>query len=367
MSKLLANTSRRALCIQPNDLAFLTGYCKIGFTVGLKPYMLFYDMSYLSYLSFIPIYKERVWGGRNFQYHLGRSLPSQQKLGESWDVVDREDSQSIVKSGLYQGLSLRKLIELHAEDIIGPHWPTNKRFPLLVKWLDCQERLSLQVHPPKALAQELGGEPKCENWYIAECLQNASLFAGLKKGIDKKSFEKALEDHKVEEYLHTICVKRGDSFFVPSGRLHAIDAGNLILEIQENSDTTYRVYDWGRLDLDGKPRALHREQSLRSIQFKDCEPKPIPYSPGYQLLAQCPAFRIRKYDLNPDSLPLKTSIGEGAILLSIIRGQLQLIGTDQQDPRDLCTGQTILLPYSQHFAFKALVPTTVLLTDQFTS
>lgn len=325
-----------------------------------------YTMSHRSYLSFLPVYKERVWGGRNFEQYLGRSLPFEKKIGESWDIVDREDSQSIVTSGLYKGLSLRKLIECHAEDIIGPHWPTNKRFPLLVKWLDCQERLSLQVHPPKAIAQELGGEPKCENWYIAECLPHASLIAGLKAGTRKEDFEIALNNHQIESCLHTIPVKRGDSFFVPSGRLHAIDAGSLILEIHENSDTTYRVYDWNRLDLDGKPRALHAKQSLRSIRFEDYEPKPIPYTPGYQLLAECPSFRIRKYDLTPDSLPLKTSIGEGAILLSIIRGQLQLIGTDQQNLDDLRTGKTILLPYSQHFAFKALVPTTVLVTDQFT-
>lgn len=324
-------------------------------------------MSHLSYLAFLPIYKKKIWGGNNFKQYLGRSLPDSQNIGESWDIVDREDAQSIVKGGLYKGLSLAKLIEMHAEDIIGPHWPTNKRFPLLVKWLDCQERLSLQVHPPKPIAQELQGESKCENWYIAECAPKASIIAGLKKGTSQADFEAALNNNRVEDCLHTIFVKPGDSFFVPSGRLHAIDAGNLILEIQENSDTTYRVYDWGRLGLDGKPRPLHRDKSLRSIQFNDFEPQPIASAKGYQLLADCPSFRIRKYDLAPESPPLKTSIGEGAMLLSIIKGQLQLIGTDQQDPSDLCTGQTILLPYSQHFAFKALVPSTVLLTDRFSA
>lgn len=324
-------------------------------------------MSHLPYLAFLPVYKTKLWGGNNLQRYLGRSLPAGQNIGESWDIVDREDAQSIVKSGLYKGLSLRKLIEMHAEEIIGPHWPTNKRFPILVKWLDCQERLSLQVHPPKPLAQELGGEPKCENWYIAECTPQASIIAGLKRGTTQADFETALATHTVEDCLHTIFVKPGDSFFVPSGRLHAIDAGNVILEIQENSDTTYRVHDWGRLDLDGHPRPLQREESLRSIRFEDFEPKPIACTPGYQLLADCPSFRIRKYDLLPEGPPLKSSIGEGAMLLSIIKGQLQLIGTDQQDPSDLCTGQTLLLPYSQHFAFTALVPSTVLVTDRFSS
>jgi mannose-6-phosphate isomerase len=175
----------------------------------------------------------------------------------------------------------------HGADVMGPRWPTGKPFPLLVKWLDCRERLSLQVHPPAAVAAELRGEPKTENWYIAHSAPEANLIVGLKRGATRAQFERAIGDNTVEACVHHFRVAAGDSILVRSGQVHAIDAGILILEIQQNSDTTYRVHDWGRVGLDGLPRQLHVVQSLRSIDWTDFEPAPV------REACRCTDLRIR--------------------------------------------------------------------------
>jgi mannose-6-phosphate isomerase len=238
-------------------------------------------------MSFTPLYMERVWGGRGLELKLGRKLPEGKVIGESWELVDREGEQSIVAEGTHKGKTIRELLEGGAADILGPGREGSQPFPILIKWLDCQDRLSLQVHPPAAIAPILGGEPKTENWYIADCDEDASLIVGLKQGVTREQFTQALEDNKVAACVHRFPVKPGDSILVESGRIHAIDAGNLILEIQQNSDTTYRVYDWGRVGLDGAPRQLHLEESLQSIDFNDYEPGPLKIVPGAQTLADC--------------------------------------------------------------------------------
>src|SRR5581483_11451224 len=215
-------------------------------------------------IRFQPLYFERVWGGRALEAALGRRLPSGRPIGESWDIVDRPEAQSIVRNGTWSGLTLRAALAQHAADIMGPGWPASRRFPLLVKWLDCRERLSLQVHPPAGTVE---GEPKTENWYIAETEHGAHLIVGLRRGATREQFERAVASQTLEECLHRFTVAAGDSILVRSGQVHAIDAGNLILEIQQNSDTTYRVYDWGRVGLDGKPRQLHVRESLESIRW----------------------------------------------------------------------------------------------------
>lgn len=223
-------------------------------------------------LRFAPIYQARVWGGHALSAALGRALPVGAPIGESWEIVDRPEAQSRVAGGPWAGRTLREIIEHDATAVLGPRWRKKNQFPILVKWLDARERLSLQVHPPAAVAKKHGGEPKTENWHIAEAAPGAALIAGLKRGVTRAQFEKALRGGGVEPLVHRMSVRRGENLFVPSGRLHAIDAGLLILEVQQNSDTTYRVYDWGRVGLDGKPRALHVAESLRSMDFADFEP-----------------------------------------------------------------------------------------------
>ena len=312
-------------------------------------------------LTFKPLYMERVWGGRGLEAKLGRRLPEDKIIGESWELVDREGEQSVVADGPHAGETIRALLESSAAEILGPGRDGAQPFPILIKWLDCQDRLSLQVPPPAGIAPSLGGEPKTENWYIAECDEGASLIVGLKKGVTRERFTQALEENQAEACVHRFPVKAGDSILVESGRMHAIDAGNLILEIQQNSDTTYRVYDWGRVGLDGAPRQLHIEESLKSIDFDDVEPKPLKIVEGEQILADCKEFRIRKFELKPGDAPLDLPAHESARLIHVVTGEVK----DAVSGAVLGKGSNCLQPYITNASLSAKGPTTVLVTDQF--
>jgi len=229
-------------------------------------------MSSLYPLTFQPIFKERVWGGRNIERLYGKKLPANQVIGESWEITDRPEGVSVIANGALAGKTLRWLMENHAAEVLCTERANVKTFPLLVKILDAQDKLSLQVHPPAAKAKELQGEPKTEMWFIADATPTADLFVGLKRGVTRADFERKVRDGSVAECFHHLHVKAGDVMFLPSGRVHAIGAGSVIFEIQQNSDTTYRVFDWNRMGLDGKPREMHVEQSLASIDFNDFEP-----------------------------------------------------------------------------------------------
>jgi mannose-6-phosphate isomerase len=220
---------------------------------------------------FQPIFMERVWGGRRLETLYGKRLPPAVRVGESWEIVDRPEAQSVVHEGPLRGLTLHALWRKHREPIFG-NVPDAPRFPILAKLLDAQENLSLQVHPPATIAQELGGEPKSEFWYIADATPKAEIFAGLKKGSTRGAFVKALKQGKPDSHAHQIFVRAGDAIFLPSGRLHAVGAGNLVVEIQQNSDTTYRVYDWDRVKKGGAARTMHIAEALQSIDFRDWEP-----------------------------------------------------------------------------------------------
>jgi len=164
-------------------------------------------------------------------------------------------------------------MEHHGSELLGNAKAANGRFPLLIKILDAQDTLSLQVHPPAHRAAELRGEPKTEVWYIADAGPESELFVGLKRGTTRQTFEDKLRTGAVAECFHRVRVQSGDAMFLPSGRVHALGAGLVIFEIQQNSDTTYRVFDWNRKGLDGKPRELHLDQALASIDFEDFEPQ----------------------------------------------------------------------------------------------
>jgi len=223
-------------------------------------------------LTFQPIFKERIWGGRNLASLYGKELPPQRPIGESWEISDRPGDESIIARGPMQGKTLHWLMENCPVELLGPRPKMPPRFPLLIKIIDAQDVLSLQVHPPQTMAEALGGEPKTEMWYVAQAGPGAEFFAGLKKGVSRAEFESKLARQTVAECFHRIPVKPGDAMFLPSGRVHALGAKTVIFEIQQNSDTTYRVFDWNRLDASGQARELHVEQSLASIDFADIEP-----------------------------------------------------------------------------------------------
>ncbi|MEI8312190.1 MAG: type I phosphomannose isomerase catalytic subunit [Verrucomicrobiota bacterium] len=248
-------------------------------------------------IVFEPIPMERVWGGRRFDSLLGKAIPNGALIGELWEIVDRDDAQSIVHSGPLHGKTLHELWSNQRAELFGSAYAAHPaaRFPLLIKLLDARERLSVQVHPPLHLAEALGGDPKTEVWYFLDALPGARIYAGLKKGVTRREFESLLRAGEVERTLHEIPVVTGESIFIPSGRLHAIGEGNVIVEVQQNSDTTYRVFDWNRMGLDGKPRALHIEESLASIDFDDFEP--AVYGVCETTVARCPFFDVQKISL----------------------------------------------------------------------
>jgi len=246
-------------------------------------------------IVFEPIFMDRVWGGRRLETHFGKRLPSHGRIGESWEVVDRAEAQSVVHNDPLRGKTLHELWTAHHPEVFGAAEAPSPRFPLLFKLLDAAERLSVQVHPPAAIAPSLKGEPKTEMWYILDNYGDGDIFAGLRAGVTRTAFEEALRGGSVQNTVHRVPVAPGDCIFIPSGRIHAIGAGNVIVEVQQNSDTTYRVFDWNRVGLDGKMRQLHIEESLESIDFTDFEP--ALQSPQGEMLVDCPFFRVEKWDL----------------------------------------------------------------------
>lgn len=230
-------------------------------------------MDFREPISFRPIYFPRVWGGRALEEKLGRVLGEPGPIGESWDLVDRPEAQSVIDFGPLAGMTLHELWTSYRGEVFGPGYGSGGRFPLIFKILDASELLSLQVHPPVEIAASLGGKAKTEAWYFLDATEKAEVFVGFRPGMTREVFEGRLSGGDLLPLIHRIRVSRGDAMYVPSGRCHAIGAGCLIAEIQQNSDTTYRVYDWNRMGLDGKPRALHVEQSLRCIDFADAAPQ----------------------------------------------------------------------------------------------
>lgn len=274
-------------------------------------------------IVFEPLYMQRVWGGRELENQYGRSLPDGAPYGESWEIVDREGEQSVVRGGELAGKTLHELWTRHREEVFGAGLPASERFPLLIKVLDARDDLSIQVHPPVHLAADLGGEPKTEMWYIAGADAGAKLYVGLRAGVTRGDFETAIQGGSVADCVHAIEPKAGDSIFIPSGRLHAIGAGFLIHEIQQNSDTTYRVFDWNRMGLDGKPRELHVAESLASIDFNDFEPGMD--VPDGTVIAACDYFRVEKLVLGAGDSAGNRDAGRFSIF-SVAEGEVSCGG-----------------------------------------
>jgi mannose-6-phosphate isomerase len=280
-----------------------------------------------------------------------RELPTSVPIGESWEISDRPDDESVIANGPLAGRTLRWLMQQHANEVLGRARPAAEgRFPLLCKILDARDTLSLQVHPPAAKAGALGGEPKTEMWYIADAEPDADLFVGLRRGVTRTEFETKVRSGAVAECFHRIPVRTGDTMFLPSGRVHAIGAGLVIFEIQQNSDTTYRVFDWNRKGLDGQPRELHVEKSLASIDFDDFEPSLVESS--WQVIRGMRLRSLVDHELfgvlevhagtsSPASVPFSDSMLR---VMVVVKGSVSLQGGGET--LSLGPGQFALLPAS---------------------
>jgi mannose-6-phosphate isomerase len=286
-------------------------------------------------LVFEPIFMERVWGGRHLESLYRKRLPHAALIGESWEIVDRPEAQSVVHEGPLRGKTLHELWCKHRAEIFGPV-PASPRFPVLCKLLDAQENLSLQVHPPRAMAKKLGGESKTEMWYIVNAVPKARLYAGLKRGTTRENFAEALEQGRVEKHLHAIETKTGDAIFLPSGRMHALGAGNVLVEIQENSDTTYRIYDWDRTKKGRAARQMHIAEAMQCIDFEDMEPALL--SAKGESLVRHELFEIDKWNVTKEREIME--LGRFAIVVC-------LTGTIECAARQFKPGDFFLVPAQQ--------------------
>ena len=298
-------------------------------------------------LIFEPLFKERVWGGRRLAGFPGKALTEGANIGESWEVTDRPEGISVVANGPDRGRTLHELMEQRPGWLTGGLTAPGGRFPWLVKFLDAREDLSLQVHPPSHRAAELGGEPKTEMWYVVAAEPGARLYTGLRRGVTRAEFERRTRDGSVAELFHVHPVKTGDAMFLPSGRVHALGAGNLVFEVQQNSDTTYRVFDWNRMGVDGRPRELHLEASFASIDFFDCVPplvSAVTEVVGTGLrrrkLARDPLFSVDHWKFEPGAV-LSPAAGVLAVV-GVVEGSLRVSGAG--GAVDLKRGGVAVLP-----------------------
>lgn len=253
-------------------------------------------------LFFEPVYKNIIWGGRNMETLLGRALP-EGTIAESWDICCHKNGMGIVSVGELKGRALDSLIDEYGNQLVGKNSEGMDRFPLLIKIIDANDKLSIQVHPGNEYALSAHGDlGKTEMWYVVAAKPNAKLIYGTAAGVTKEEFKASLLNGTLENKVNYVDVKKGDVLFIPSGTVHAIMDGLLIAEIQQNSDTTYRVYDWNRVDARGASRELHVERALDVINF-DFVPKvksedSIQFE-GYSIskIVDCEFFKVDKVEI----------------------------------------------------------------------
>ncbi|MBU1692456.1 MAG: class I mannose-6-phosphate isomerase [Verrucomicrobia bacterium] len=296
---------------------------------------------------FKPVYKDYVWGGDRIIRRYGRSEPPG-IYAESWEIADHPDGMSVLENGPLAGLTLHELVQRLGPALLGQGHPA-PAFPLILKLIDARERLSVQVHPDEATARRYGGNPKTEMWYVLEADPGAGVYAGLNPGVDRAGLQRALESRNLESVLRFIPLTAGQAVFVPAGRLHAIDAGCLLLEIQQRSNTTYRLYDWNRIGADGRPRALHVEQALRAIRGDDDKPALLLPPPAElhganerRLVMQAPFFTVEHWRLAGRQSFAAEDDGATFHALFVVAGRLRVEAG--RGSEELETGNSCLVP-----------------------
>ena len=244
----------------------------------------------LSPVKLTPAIKDYIWGGRKLIDDFNKKT-TLDRAAESWELSTHPDGQSIIKGGDFDGKTLTEYISENGSDILGENAEKFDFFPILIKLIDAKENLSIQVHPDDEYALKHEGEyGKTEMWYIIDCMDDAYLYYGLNRTVTKEEFLKHIEDNTILEVLNKVPVHKGDVFFIPAGTIHAICGGILICEIQQNSNTTYRVYDYNRLGADGNPRPLHIKKAAEVSMLK---PSPKYIRPDKDTLASCKYFTVK--------------------------------------------------------------------------
>jgi len=250
-----------------------------------------------------PLMVERVWGGNRTQALFGKPIPAGKVIGETWELSDRPEAQSLIASGPHEGRTLRETLAANPE-ILGPNLLRHaKQFPLLVKYIDAGTALSVQVHPDDAGAAAYNDRGKSECWVVVHAEPGALITRGLKPGTTREQYQQAVRDDRVEDVLHSFTPQIGDVVALPAGMIHAIGAGLVVAEIQQNSDVTFRIHDYKRLGLDGKPRALHVEEAFGAIKFDG-------------------DFKSFEGDMNADTVtPLSSDTANGITIDALLLGR----------------------------------------------
>ncbi len=325
-------------------------------------------------LRFRPVLRQYLWGGRRLETSLGKPLPPGDDWAESWEIADLGSDQSVVETGPLAGTTLGELVSRFGRELLGRRHP-QPRFPLLLKFLDAAQTLSVQVHPDDARAARLAPPRwgKTEAWVVLEAELGSVLYAGLKPGIDRDALSAAIRQGKCEECLHVLRPSPGDSIFLPAGTVHALGAGLLVAEIQQPSNVTYRLFDWNRLGPDGLPRPLHVAEALDAVDFTrgPIEPqRPQPTDrPEVSRLVECEKFVLDRWEFEqplpagaekkgtgtfcrngPEGASHKTYLspfspagGDDRFhIISVLQGPVQIEGDPAGSP--LPRGGTALLP-----------------------
>lgn len=323
-------------------------------------------------LTFAPVFRDYIWGGRNLKTKLGRQIPPG-TIAESWEISGHPSSPTQVDNGPLAGKTLIEVLDLLGADLVGSRSQVmleRGKFPLLIKLLDANKPLSVQVHPNDEYANrhENGELGKTEMWYILHAEPGAHLIYGLKPDVTPRLFRQKLEAGQLEECLHRLPVKAGDAVFIPSGSIHAIMDGIILAEIQQNSDTTYRVYDWNRVGADGKPRPLHVDKAMDVINFDQIEPGPFTPQPieqknGFirEYITTCPYFNVERITFKRGDTSFRGNCSGATFeIWGVMSGRGQVIWRDNQRLDLEAIGFALLPAALGNFEIKATSPATLL-------
>ena len=291
--------------------------------------------------------KTAIWAGKRLKTEFGKKTELE-TVSESWELTVREDEMATVLNGVASGKTLAQYFEEYGYDSVSPDFSADKRFPLLVKLIDANDILSVQVHPDDCYAKAVENDSgKTEMWYIVDALDGARLVYGLKDGVSSEDFADAVRAGKIGDVMNYCNVEKGQTYFIPAGMLHAIGAGILIAEIQQNSDLTYRVYDFDRIGKDGKPRPLHVQKAMDVTRpYTEEQVNAVRYSRGYEeqakgeLLANCDFFKVRKF--TTDSSVALAATDKSFVSLLFIQGDGYIDCHGERYP--VCKGDSYFVP-----------------------
>jgi len=308
-------------------------------------------------LKFDPILKEIIWGGNYLNQKLAKGDNPDAKIGESWEISSVEGNISVVSNGKLKGNTLTELIEVYMGDLVGEkvYQKHGLELPVLIKFIDAQGDLSVQVHPNEKQANEkYNAHGKTEMWYVFDAEKDAKIIAGFEKNSSRQEVEKALEDNTIQNLLRKDDAQVGDVFFIPAGRVHAIGAGNVLVEIQQTSDITFRVYDYDRRDAEGNPRELHVQESLDVLDYKANDNYKTSYEGTINQptnLAKCPYFTTNIFSFDK-TLGRDYYFLDSYVILICTEGEFDVEYKDGESV-NVKTGESILLPASiREYFFK---------------